>query len=65
MNCGPWSVHNLSGTPERQNNDLRDDRSFVVVVLDIIGAISGQTEKQSTVMGYCCLAYEQKSAVIS
>ena len=60
MNCGPWS-----GTPVRQNDDLGDDVRLVVVVLVIIGVISGQSEKQSTVTRYCCLAYEQKSAAIS
>ena len=49
----------------QQNDDLRADTSFFVVVLVIIGVISGQLEKQSTVMRYCCKACEQKSAVIS
>ena len=49
----------------RPNDDLKDDMSFVVVVLVIIFVISGQSEKQSTVMRNCCPAYEQKSAVIS
>lgn len=49
----------------RQNDDLKDDRTFVVVVLVIIGIFSGQSEKQSTVMRYCRPACEQKSAAIS
>ena len=65
MNCGPWSVHTLSGAPVQQNDNLRDDTSFFVVVLVIIGVISGQLEKQSTVMRYCCPACEQKFAAIS
>ena len=65
MNCRPWSVHTLSGTPVRQNDDLRADTSFFVMVLVIIGVISGQLEKQPTVMRYCCKACEQKSAAIS
>ena len=36
VNCGPWSVHTLSGAPVQQNDDLRDDTSFSVVVLVII-----------------------------
>ena len=65
MNCGPWSVHTLSGTPVRQNDDLSDDTSFVVVVFVFIGMISGQSEKQSTIIRYCCPVCEQKSAAIS
>ena len=44
VNCGPWSVHILSGTPKRQNDEFRDDVSRVVVVLVVIGVISGQSE---------------------
>ena len=65
MNCGPWSVHTLSGTPVRQKDDLKADRSFAVVVLVVIGVTSGQSEKQSTITRYCCPAYEQRSAAIS
>ena len=65
VNCGPWSVHTLSGAPVQQNDDLRADTSFLVVVLVIIGVISSQSEKQCTVMRYCCPACEQKYAVIS
>ena len=65
MNCRPWSVHTLSGAPVRQNDDLSADTSFSVMVLVLIGVISGQSDKQSTVMRYCCPAYEQKSAAIS
>ena len=65
MNCRPWSAHTLSGAPVRQNDELRADTSFFVMVLVIIGVISSQSEKQSTVMRYCCLACEQKSAAIS
>ena len=61
MNYGPWSVHTLSGTPVRQN----DDTNVVVVVLVLTGMISGQSEKQSTVIRYCCPACEQRSAAIS
>ena len=50
MNCGPWSVHTLCGTPVRQKDDFNDNMSFAVVVLVIIGVILGQSEKQSTVM---------------
>ena len=65
MNCGPWSVHTLSGTPVRQTDDFKDNMSFAVVVLVIIGVISGQSEKQSTVMRYCCPVCEQKSIAAS
>ena len=65
VNCGPWSVHTLSGAPVRQNDNLSADTSFSVVVLVLIGVISGQSDKQSTVMRYCCPACEQKSAAIS
>ena len=48
-----------------ENDDFSDDMSCVVVVLVDIGMISGQSEKQSTVMRYCCPACVQKSAAIS
>ena len=63
MNCGPWSDHSLSGTPKQQNDDFSDGMSYVVVYS--IGVISGQSEKQSTVMRYSCPACVQKSAAIS
>ena len=65
MNCGPWSVRTLSGTPVGQKDDFKDVVSFAVVVLVIIGVISGQSEKQSTVMRYCCPACEEKSIATS
>ena len=44
------------GTPERQKDALRADVSCGAVVLWPIGMISGQSEKQSTRIRYCCPA---------
>ena len=44
LNCGPWSDQKMSGTPDRQNDDLRAEVRAAVVVLLPIGIMSGQSE---------------------
>ena len=49
VNCGPWSVHTLSGAPVQQNDNLRADTIFFAWCWSPFSIISGQSEKQSTV----------------